>query len=163
MYSGTTIPKVKNIYICIKKKEKKRRKKKKKRKISFEASSTGTTLSSTGTTCSKTGSSKVLPVQLKVLPVHLNKKLAVAKLYWYNLKFYRYNRAEIGQRGFLTQKSDASSFAIWFLSFHKLSPSCVFLLQAFPSSVALPGFPVSSSRLVTCSQCSNVVSPTTLH
>ena len=137
--------------------------KKKKRKISFETSCTGTTSTCTGTTCSKTGSSKLVPVQLNIVPVQLNKKMAVAKLYRYNLNLYRYNPSEIGQRGFLNQKLGASSFAICFLPSHKLSPSLVFLSQAFPSSVTLPGFPVSSSRLVVCNQCSEVVSPTTLY
>ena len=158
MYSGTTVPKVKNIYIYSKKKRKK-----KEGKISFETSCTGTTSTCTGTTCSKTGSSKLVPVQLNIVPVQLNKKLAVAKLYRYNLNLYRYNRSEIGQRGFLNQKIGRLFSCHMFLPFHKLSPSRVFLSQAFPRSVALPRFPVSSSRLVTCSQCTNVVSPTTLY
>ena len=111
MYSGTTVPKVKNIYIFKKKKKKKGRKEKKKRE--------------------KSVLKQVVPVQLKVLPVQLNKKMAVAKLYWYNLKFYRYNLSEIGQRGFLNQKLGASSYSICFLPSHKKSPSRLPPLTSF--------------------------------
>ena len=72
MYSGTTVPKVKNIYIYIKKKKKKKKKRRKEKKKR-----------------EKSVLKQVLPVQLKVLPVQPARKQAVEKLYRYNLKFYR--------------------------------------------------------------------------
>ena len=67
MYSGTTVPKVKNIYIYSPKKKRKKKKKKKIEKSVLE----------------------------QVLPVQLVGKSTVVKFYRYNLKFYRYNCMEL--------------------------------------------------------------------
>ena len=73
---------------------------------------------------------------------------------------YRYTRSGIGQKGLLIQKLGASSFSKCFLTLHKSSPNRLCsLTQTFPRLVALPRFPVSSSGLFVCSQCTEVVSP----
>ena len=50
----------------------------------------GTSFMCTGTPCKKSGSGQSVPVHPKCVPVHLIRKWAVAKVYWYTIKVYRY-------------------------------------------------------------------------
>ena len=51
---------------------------------------TVTSFMCTGTPCLKSGSGQSVPVHPKCVPIHLIRKWAVAKVYRYTIKVYRY-------------------------------------------------------------------------